>query len=235
MNANFWPAPCTVPAAVTFAPVANGSSAWAIQRQQLDAAGTWSVLTVNPENNPAHAPAHIQNCTPGDNQVHPEDTQWLSFKLKTSNFFGTNLGDHLVVILRSRFEDYDTSLPKINGRGIIFHARPNGVFYERYANRSTDGFVDYAPAANLTLLNDTEYRVSVLATATAVQYSVTDTRTGQVVNGQSPAPSAARTDTATPYGGIALAMLCSSPEGGTCDRLSSPAGAGFDDIQTGWR
>ena len=236
VNANFWPSPCTVPSAVKFVPVSNGGGSWRIQRQQFDTqSGGWSVLTVNPENNPEHAPTFIQNCTPGDDQIHPEDTQWLTFKLSASNYFGSSSGDHLAVMLRARFEDYDTALPKINGRGIIFHTRPNGVFYERYANRSTDGFVDYLPASNVVLANDSEYAVSVSATAKTVQYSVTDTRTGQTITGSSPLSTPSGTDGATQFGGLALAMLCGNAVGGTCDAMTSPASVQFYDIQTGWR
>lgn len=236
VNANFWPTPCTVPLAVKFVPVAAVSGRWQIQRQQLDdPTGAWRVLAVNPQNNPTHAPIFIQNCSPGDHLAHPEDTQWLRFKMRTTDYFGAEVGDHLVVMLRARFEEYDTDFPKINGRGIIFHAQPNGIFYERFANRSTDGFVDFAPASNLALGNDTNYAVEVLATSRAVRYTVTDIRTGQTVTGRSPLSTPSGSDALTPYGGIALAMLCSNAAGGTCDAMTRAAGVQFEDIQTGWR
>lgn len=45
-----------------------------------------------------HGPAFIRNCA-----IRQAATHWISFKFKTTDFYGTDIGSHLAFLLRGRF------------------------------------------------------------------------------------------------------------------------------------
>jgi hypothetical protein len=54
----------------------------------------------NPEGVIAHGPGQVQNCTYG---YWPGATQWLAFRFRAQNYFGTAVGNHLALMLRASF------------------------------------------------------------------------------------------------------------------------------------
>lgn len=146
----------------------------------------------NPEAHDAHGPGHSQNCTPG--AAAGKDTQWLSFKFQSTNYFGSSpsdasaVGDHLAILMRAKFGPSGfvvgpygrasyIQTPQYHARGIIFH-RASGVQAEHYSLAQPSGRQTLQAGAwstrlhPLVLRDGVTYTVNVIASDTSVSYQV---------------------------------------------------------------
>jgi len=77
--------------------------------------------------NPDYAPANVQNCSNGG----PGGTQWVTFRLKTTNYFSSAIGSggpaHLVFGLR-----FVATATSYDGIGMILMPQYGGMIGERF-------------------------------------------------------------------------------------------------------
>jgi hypothetical protein len=202
---------CKVPEQIIFVRERQPSGAFDVSRYVKYAGGTLQKMAYkNPEGHAGHGPLHVSNCTEGSD---PARTQVLSFKLKTTNYFGaypgdgTGLGDHLPILMRSKFGPPSTVAgpygasefirnPQYHARGIIFH-REAGVMGEHYARgQPAPATQTLEPIArglktegtpwnemgihSFRARDGVTYAVNVLATDYSVDYQVTGPTTPHI-------------------------------------------------------
>jgi hypothetical protein len=215
----------------------------------------------NPEAHEPSGPGHVQNCSTG--QAADKNTQWLSFKLKTTSYFAAGaMGDHIAIVLRAKVgppgavvgpwgrDDY-LRTPQYHGRGIILH-RTSGVQGEHFSlgqpsGRQTLQTGSWATGVHpLRLQDGVVYTLHVVVSDTSVAYQVIDP------NGLSIAwsPSSvwhelpddsfviggSTTNARTLGSGLALVALCNQGASMGCDGASDQRAFTIEltDISSGW-
>jgi hypothetical protein len=179
---------------------------------------------------PGYAPAQASNCSNGG----PAGTQWLTFRLKTTNYFSSGVVDHLVFGLRffSTSSSYD-------GIGMILHPYLGGMMGERFRyGYAQPGQVAAPASSQIPLVDGVEYAVNIHATANYTSFSVTNVATGATTgflgagfqwypNGSSIPPANGT--------GLMFAVLCSQGPGANCDNWNgTPWSVDIWGINSGW-
>lgn len=184
---------------------------------------------------------YAQNCTNGS---APENTQWISFKLITQNYFSPGgVGDHIPFQPRSSYVfDLNGFVQAYSFRGPIFHVN-NGLLGEysnlikqpatAYCQTQTHSISckDYkAPRLHgLPLFDNVEYRVLIHATAQGTNYRVTDQFNNFVESYYQESPMPENLANSTGFG---VAVLCHGPDGGACNNRDFSVA--IYDIAGGW-
>ena len=173
----------SVPRSVLFKREAQG---WlpidVVRRTETYYDGSVRVLYKNPEMVATHGPLHGRNCTVNATQY---GTQWISFRLKTVNFFGTaaspysGVANHLAVLLRGRLNRqlYQAGGTQA-GRGLAIFNAALGVHMENFAPGSP-GVVP----ANIYLEDDKWYSITMHANPWGMAVWVTDEATQTQLSG----------------------------------------------------
>lgn len=175
------------------------------------------------------APQQAQNCSNGG----PWGTQWLAFRIKTSNYFGSGVVDHLVFGLRS-----SVTSTSYDALGIIFMPVYGGIMGERFRfgiDAYTSVRQDPAPQPQMPLQDGMEYAVQIHATKNYTAYQVTNVTTGyaQEWRGFANPPGYPELNTGS---GLFFAVLCSGTPGQAhCDNYTStPFSVDIWGIASGW-
>ena len=205
---------CDVPQEIKFQR-AMGWLGWAITRYTRYAGET--TLTPHYKNlqmyNPI-GPSHLMaSCTRADGKT----LKRVTFKLLTSNYFGTDLGDHIAIGLRGRWYGH-TQEPLANDQGFRYLARGAILRREAYLEQSAgilaERFDNYTGAGNglelysptETLYDGIEYTIDIDSTPTSVTYSMS----GGFVVGPSVPPVVTWSEPATALTGtgFGVVLLC---------------------------
>jgi len=183
--------------------------------------------------NPNFGPVQAQNCSNGG----PWGTQWLTFRMKTTNFFSSGIIDHLVFGLR--FYSYPVpTVPKYDGIGMVLLPAYGGMIGERFrlgygAPDST--LLSPYPQRQIPLQDGVEYAVNIHATASYTSFSLTNVATGQTtgfVGNANPSQYPPVNNT-----GLIFAVLCSGPPAAnaSCDNWNHAQwSVDFWSIGSGW-
>jgi hypothetical protein len=185
----------------------GGASASPVERYERYGPGKWVRADFkNPARAELNGPAHARNCSPplsADASVAPSASwQRLSFRMKSVNYFGSGLADHLAVALRATFDRAEGTkyAPRI-GRGVAMFS--TATYAETFPGVLGTG-------ATLALQDDTWYEVEVVAssTTTSATLKAADGNVAKVTW-----QDAAAAD-GTGYG---FAVLCAYSQNGSCE------------------
>jgi hypothetical protein len=180
---------------------------------------------------PNYAPSQVQNCSNGG----PGGTQWLTFRLKTTNYFsavGNGNGAHLVFSLRS----WVPSSSSYDGIGMILMPEYGGMMGERF-RWGIDSLVSQrqnpAPSSQIPLQDGVEYAVNIHATANYTSFSITNVTTGAATAFVGmPNPSGYPPVNGT---GLIFAVLCSGGVNANCENWNSTQwSVDMWSISSGW-
>lgn len=192
-----------------------------------------TVTGKNPERVSYHGAEHYTNCTNGNPQ---SQYQTITFKLRTSGYFDTGVGNHIAVLLRSSFTSMDNdNLKNYEGVGAaIFHDM--GIFGERFNLRQT-GFLENSPLPFPQFkFNDNQtYEIIVHAAPTGSAFAATNLSNGaRVPNADLHFfPGVNNTNPPIYFQGAGIAVLCSD-ENGACTDTGAPFRVDIWDIAVGW-
>ncbi|HVG61056.1 MAG TPA: hypothetical protein VNA24_21025 [Hyalangium sp.] len=176
------------------------------------------------------APLQAQNCSNGG----PSGTQWLTFRLKTTNYFSPSSGvvDHLVFSLRSNMTH-----SSFDGIGMILMPQYGGMMGERF-RYGIDGFLSQrqvpTPSTQIPLQDGVEYAVTIHATANYTSFGITNVATGATTGFVGmPNPSGYPLVNGS---GLFMAALCSGSIGYShCENFTStPFTVDIWAISSGW-
>ncbi|HEX8700545.1 MAG TPA: hypothetical protein VF815_16970 [Myxococcaceae bacterium] len=157
--------------------------------------------------NQAYGPVQVQNCSNGG----PWGTQWLSFRLKTTNFISSGIIDHLVFGVRFYMSPVAT-VPKYDGIGMALLPAYGGMMGERFRlgyGEPNSELLYPSPARQVPLQDGVEYAVNIHATASYTSLQFTNVATGQstgFVGYANPSQFPPVNNT-----GLIFAVLCSGP------------------------
>lgn len=176
---------------------------------------------------PTAAPQQVQNCSNGG----PFGTQWLSFRVKTTNYFGSGVADHLVFGMRGAFttSSYDAI-------GIIFHPYFGGIMGERF-RFGIDSLLSIrqtpTPQPQLGLQDGKEYLVEILAAPDTISYRITNVTNNVLQDWRAFAnPAGYPLINGT---GLMFAVLCNGAPGANCDNFTTtPFRVDIWAIASGW-
>ncbi len=181
----------------------------------------------NPEGVLDHGPLQAQNCTPAG----AGQTQTLRLRVRTEDFFSTNVGDHLAFGLRANFPTANRAGEEAyDALGVILHRWWGGALAERFRR---PGGNDFGSAAGdqVTLQDGTTYLVEMQATTTQVTYRVSAEGSGQTTGWktyQQPGEFAPATST-----GFLFAVLCQD-DAARCEAYDRPFRVDVSEIVLGW-
>jgi hypothetical protein len=180
--------------------------------------------------NPNYAPAHFQNCS----NDGPGGTQWLAFRLKTTNYFSSPIGSgplgHLAFGLRFVAPTADS----YDGIGMILMPEYGGMMGERFRKGMVgpDGIRLERPPGQIPLQDGVEYAVVIHATSDYTSFSLTNVATG-ATTGFVGAPN--------PFGyppvnntGLAFDTICSGGIGNCESWDATPWSVDISAIGSGW-
>lgn len=198
-----------------------------------------------------HGPAFIRNCA-----IPQAATQWISFKFRTTDFFGTGIGSHLAVLLRGKFiapltlnvdrvSDRSLDYMKYNGRGLsIFPLLPeqhniSGATVEVFNTDSNTGIyevVDSYAGRPFIPRDGAWFSVQIHVNLTHISYWISDAG-GSLVSTATVAQAGVHN--ADVNGGWGIGVLCNNLQSyASCEMDGSLANQTFDvrfiDVATGW-
>jgi hypothetical protein len=181
----------------------------------------------NPEGVIEHGPLVAVNCTPGA----VGQFQTMRLRLKTEDFFASEVGDHLAFGLRSYFPTANREGQEaLEAIGIILHRRWGGVLAERF-RRPGGNDIGSAEGAQVPMQDGVQYLIELQATTTAVSFRVTVEATGQTTGWKTYMQPA---DFAPVQGtGFLIAVLCQD-DNARCEAYNRPFRIEFTDIVLGW-
>lgn len=170
----------------------------------------------NPEQAPFNGPTFGRNCS-----VQPAvsrsvaaagGAQQLSFRFRTSNYFGTGVADHLAILLRASFARIDgVAGGSQTGRGLAMFASAT------YVENFTESML--GTGATIGLKDNVWYSVDVVATGTGVAALITDSA--------GTALQWAWVDSSPVNGtGYGFAVLCAHSPNASCEYSEGSAFAG---------
>jgi hypothetical protein len=185
----------------------------------------------NPEGVVEHGPGNAQNCTYG---YWPWATQWMVFRFRTQSYFGTEVGDHLAILLRASFSNMTQfGSEQYEGIGLAlakdWPLGSPGIFAERFLHPG-GGSLE-TPALSFSLQDNVTYLVEIHAQTTHVGYRVTNEQNGSTTGwrtwyqpGYQPA---------VPGMGVGFAILCKDANA-RCENYNRDYRIDFWDIGSGW-
>ncbi len=205
----------------------------------------------NPAQRGDHGPAFVRNCA-----IPQTATQWISFKFKATDFYGTDVGSHLAVLLRGRFvapttlnvervADRALDYMKYTGRGLaIFPLLPgqphiSGATVEVFNTDATTGIyeaVDSHAGRQFVPRDDAWFSVQIHVNPTHISYWISDEGGSLVSSATLAQPGVPHSDA---NGGWGIGVLCNNVKDyASCEMEGPLANKTFDirfiDIATGW-
>jgi hypothetical protein len=183
------------------------------------------------------APGNVQNCSNGG----PGGTQWLAFRLKTTNYFSSAVGSgdmgHLVFGLRF----VSPTATSYDGIGMILMPQYGGMLGERFrvGMGGLNGGRGPTPSSQIPLQDGVEYSVLIHATADYTSFSLTNVATGATTgfvgmpNSTNPAFPPVVNYPPVNNTGLAFITLCSG--NGNCENWNgTPWSVDIWAIGSGW-
>ncbi len=181
----------------------------------------------NPEGVARHGPLIAQNCTPGQ----PTATQTLRLRLRTEDFFASDVGDHLAFGLRAFYptanRDGEEAYDAI---GAILHRRWGGLMGERY-RRPGGNDVGPADGAQVALQDGTTYLLEMTATTSQAMVRLTVEATGESTGWKTYVPPAGFAPLQGT--GFLIAVLCQD-DNARCEAYDRPFRIDLWDLVVGW-
>ena len=234
---------CTIPTRILISNSASPFS-WGIKRYVQYPGGSLTEMQPPPgystgknwRRSPDSGPGQVQNCSNGG----PGGTQWLTFRLKTTNYFssavGSGTGAHLIFGLRFFDSVKPDGSPAYDGIGMILMPQYGGMLGERFrfGMDGPVGGVFSVPASQIPLQDGVEYAVNIHAAADYTSFSLTNVITGATtgfVGGPNSLIGYPVVNT-----GLAFAVLCSGDIGPTsCENWNAtPWSVDISSIGSGW-
>jgi hypothetical protein len=183
----------------------------------------------------SYAPANFQNCSNGG----PGGTQWLTFRLKTTNYFsygilssvGSGAWGHLAFGLRF----LEPTANSYDGIGMILMPQYGGMTGERFRVGMQDGLTGQVfplPPNQIPLQDGVEYAVVIHATSNYTSFSLTNVATGATtgfVGGPNPPNYPPVNNT-----GLAFDTLCSGGNASCENWNATPWSVDISSISSGW-
>ena len=200
---------CEVPQQIAIVREMEGGLAWKTHRylkfegqplaKVLPAAGL--ATAKNPEGVMSHGPLHAQNCTPGAGAL-----QTVSFRVRSQNFYGSGVGDHLAFGLRANYPTFNAlGNEQYEGIGVILHKVFGGVIAERFGYPAGNDLQSLT-LPQVDMADDTVYLVEMQAGTTLVSYRVTAEASGQSTGWKNYVQPSALAP--VPGTGLLFAFLC---------------------------
>ncbi|MDF0605667.1 hypothetical protein HZU77_008390 [Neisseriaceae bacterium TC5R-5] len=187
----------------------------------------------NQEGSTYNGPSHARNSTLYGNPYG--STMWMSFKLKTTNFFGPRIGNALVLMRSFIQVQPGVQGGGLYGRGLaIFPANPgspqwNGVKVARFDQVVSPSNASYA--GQNVLQDGQEYTFNIHAGYQNISYWIQNSSGAQIASGQWADSSPIN------HTGYAFAITCEGTPNGSCE---FPSGnktlfeVRYSNISMGW-
>lgn len=233
---------CRFPTALTFTRETIWSNGWAFpfMSRYVQFAGeapnrmigpNINVTGKNPEQVSAHGGEHYTNCTNGNPATQ---YQFMTFKLRTTGYFDTGVGNHIAVMLRSSITEMENAINK-NYQGVgtaIF--RDNGIYGERF-NLKLGGKFETPPFTAFKFNDGATYEITIHAAPSGAAYAAKNLNTGARVpttgmnffNGVGP------NNPELYFQGAAIAVLCTD-QNSACADTGPQFRIDIWDINVGW-